>query len=151
MMTICFDVIQGQAVISCPKTGKALSFKAYRLYEIAQKAISCVPKGSTYPWERAFLKFWETHKFLSSGYTIKGFLPDRMILGLCYQEVEIPINWVELYNSTDDGLFLTETTEEVSDRINMAVTFHDLFWQGYSKEDILNGRFDLIDHCMEYA
>lgn len=151
MMTICFDVIQGQAVISCPKTGKALSFKAYRLYEIAQKAISCVPKSSRYAWERAFLKFWETHKFLSSGYTIKGFKPDLIILGLEDQEVEIPINWVELYNSTEDGYFLTETTEEVSDRINMAVTCHDLFWQGYSEEDILNGRFDLIDHCMEYA
>lgn len=151
MITICFDVIQGQAVISCPSTGKALSFKAYRLYEIAQKAISCVPKGSRYAWEQAFLKFWETQKFLSSGYTIKGFKPDLIILGLEDQEVEIPINWVELYNSTEDGYFLTETTEEVSDRINLAVTCHDLFWQGYSEEDILNGRFDLIDHCMEYA
>lgn len=151
MITICFDVIQGQAVISCPSTGKALSFKAYRLYEIAQKAISCVPKGSRYAWEQAFLKFWETQKFLSSGYTIKGFKPDLIILGLEDQEVEIPINCVELYNSTEDGYFLTETTEEVSDRINLAVTCHDLFWQGYSEGDILNGRFDLIDHCMEYA
>lgn len=146
-----FDVTQGQAVISCPKTGKALSFKAYRLYEIAQKAISCVPKGSKYPWEQTFLKFWGTKRFLSSGYTIKGFTPDHIVLGLEDQEVEIPINWVELYNSTEDGYFLSETTEEVSGRINLAVTSHDLFWQGYSEEDILEGRFELIDHCMEYA
>lgn len=146
-----FDVVQGQAVISCPKTGKALSFKAYRLYEIAQKAIYCATKGSKYPWEQAFLKFWGTKRFLSSGYTIKGFTPDHIVLGLEDQEVEIPINWVELYNSTEDGYFLSETTEEVSDRINLAVTCHDLFWQGYSEEDIREGRFDLIDHCMEYA
>lgn len=74
-----------------------------------------------------------------------------MVLGLEDQEVEIPINWVELYNSTEDGIFLSETSSVVSDRINLAVTCHDLFWQGYSEEDILNGRFDLIDHCMEYA
>lgn len=150
-MIFTFDVIQGQAVISCPKTGKALSFKACRLYEIAEKAISYVPEDYKYLWEQAFSELLKTQRFLSSGYTIKGFKPDLIILGLEDQEVEIPINWVELYNSTDDGLFLSETTEEVSDRINLAVTCHDLFWQGYSEEDILNSRFDLIDHCMEYA
>lgn len=77
MMTICFDVIQGQAVISCPKTGKALSFKAYRLYKIAQKAIYYVPKSSRYAWEQSFLKFWE----LKNSLVVVTLLRDSFLIG----------------------------------------------------------------------
>lgn len=140
---VWFD--QGQVILTS-EGGHAYSFKATRLLEIAYMAISCVSDSSEKElWDSSFLYFF------SSGYTIKEFTNDFITIALNGNEVKVPINWVAFYNSTNEGYFLTETSEEVSGKVNLVVNYHDLLWQGYSKDDVLAGRFELIDHCKSYA
>lgn len=146
---VWFD--QGQVILTSAKGGYAYSFKATRLLEIAYAAISCVPSSQKELWDSAFLDFYRNREFFNSGYTIKEFGNDFITIALNGNEIEVPVNWVAFYNSTLEGYFLSETAEEVSDRINLVVNYHDLFWAGYSERDILNGRFELIDHCKSYA
>lgn len=140
----------GQVILT-DGDGHAYSFKATRLKEIAYAAISCVSSSQKELQDSSFLDFYRSQEFFNSGYTIKEFTNDFITIALNGNEVEVPINWVAFYNSTLEGYFLTETSEEVSGRINLVVNYHDLFWVGYSKKDILNGRFELIDHCKSYA
>lgn len=146
---VFFD--QGQVILASVEDGYAYSFKSSRLLEIAYAAISCVPDSEKESWDASFLDFYRSREFFNSGYTIKEFTNSFITIALNGNEVEVPINWVAFYNSTLEGYFLTETSEEVSGRINLVVNYHDLFWVGYSKKDILNGRFELIDHCKSYA
>lgn len=145
----CLD--QGQVILASAEGGYAYSFKASRLLEIAYAAISYVPSSQKELWDSSFLDFYRSREFFNSGYTIKEFTNDFITIALDGNEVEVPINWVAFYNSTLEGYFLSETTEEVSEKINLVVNYHDLFWLGYSKDDVLAGRFELIDHCMSYA
>lgn len=145
---VWFD--QGQAILT-DENGHAYSFKSSRLLEIAYVAISCVPDSEKESWDASFLDFYRSREFFNSGYTIKKFTNDFITIALNGNEVEVPINWVAFYNSTLEGYFLTETSEEVSGKVNLVVNYHDLLWQGYSKDDVLAGRFELIDHCKSYA
>lgn len=145
---VWFDQAQ---VILTSKGGHAYSFKSSRLLEIAYAAISCVPDSEKELWDSSFLDFYRNREFFNSGYTIKEFTNDFITIALNGNEVEVPINWVAFYNSTNEGYFLTETSEEVSGKVNLVVNYHDLLWQGYSKDDVLAGRFELIDHCKSYA
>lgn len=145
---VWFD--QGQVILT-DGDGHAYSFKATRLKEIAYMAISCVPDSEKELWDASFLDFYRSQEFFNSGYTIKEFNNNFITIALTGNEVEVPINWVAFYNSTNEGYFLTETSEEVSGKVNLVVNYHDLLWQGYSEKDVLEGRFDLIDHCMSYA
>lgn len=146
---VFFD--QGQVILASAEDGYAYSFKSSRLLEIAYAAISCVSSSQKELWDSHFLDFYRSQEFFNSGYTIKEFSNDFITIALNGNEVEVPINWVAFYNSTIEGYFLTETSSEVSGKINLVVNYHDLFWQGYSKDDVLAGRFELIDHCKSYA
>lgn len=141
---------QGQVILT-DENGHAYSFKSSRLLEIAYVAVYCVPDSEKESWDTSFLDFYKSREFFNSGYTIKEFTNDFITIALNGNEVEVPINWVAFYNSTLEGYFLTETSEEVSEKVNLVVNYHDLLWQGYSKEDVLAGRFELIDHCKNYA
>lgn len=146
---VFFD--QGQVILASAEDGYAYSFKSSRLLEIAYAAISCVPSSQKELWDSHFLDFYRSQEFFNSGYNIKEFSNDFITIALDGNEVEVPINWVAFYNSTLEGYFLTETSEEVSGKVNLVVNYHDLLWQGYSKDDVLAGRFELIDHCKSYA
>lgn len=145
---VWFD--QGQAILT-DEDGHAYSFKATRLKEIAYMAISYAPSSQKELWDSHFLDFYRSKEFFNSGYAIKEFTNDFITIALNGNEVEVPINWVAFYNSTNEGYFLTETSEEVSGKVNLVVNYHDLLWQGYSEDDVLAGRFELIDHCKSYA
>lgn len=145
---IWFD--QGQVILT-DEDGHAYSFKATRLKEIAYMAISYAPSSQKELWDSHFLDFYRSQEFFNSGYTIKEFDNNFITIALNGNEVEVPVNWVAFYNSTLEGYFLTETSEEVSGKVNLVVNYHDLLWQGYSKDDVLAGRFELIDHCKSYA
>lgn len=145
---VFFD--QGQVILT-NEDGHAYSFKSSRLLEIAYVAISCVPDSEKESWNTSFLDFYRSREFFNSGYTIKEFTNNFITIALNGNEVEVPVNWVAFYNSTLEGYFLTETSEEVSGKVNLVVNYHDLLWQGYSKGDVLAGRFELIDHCKSYA
>ena len=146
---VFFD--QGQVILASAEDGYAYSFKSSRLLEIAYMAISCVPDSQKELWDSAFLDFYRSREFFNSGYNIKEFSNSFITIALNDNEVEVPVNWVAFYNSTLEGYFLSETSSAVSDRINLVVNYHDLFWAGYSERDILEGRFELIDHCKSYA
>lgn len=146
---VFFD--QGQVILASAEDGYAYSFKSSSILEIAYMAISCVPSSQKELWDSSFLDFYRSREFFNSGYTIKEFTNDFITIALNGNEVEVPINWVAFYNSTLEGYFLTETSEEVSGKVNLVVNYHDLLWQGYSKDDVLAGRFELIDHCKSYA
>lgn len=141
---------QGQVILT-DENGHAYSFKSSSLLEIAYAAVYCVTDSEKESWDTSFLDFYRSREFFNSGYTIKEFTNDFITIALNGNEVEVPINWVAFYNSTLEGYFLTETSEEVSEKVNLVVNYHDLLWQGYSKDDVLAGRFELIDHCKSYA
>lgn len=112
---VWFD--QGQVILT-DGDGHAYSFKTTRLLEIAYMAISCVPSSQKELWDSSFLDFYRSQEFFNSGYTIKEFDNNFITIALNGNEVEVLINWVAFYNSTLEGYFLTETSEEVSGKVN---------------------------------